>query len=239
MKWHIGCSGFYYKHWKGVFYPDKLPQTKWFPYYCEHFNTLELNNTFYSFPKVKSLSKWYTDSPTDFVFTVKAHRIITHYKQFHNTIDTVNELYHIVSDSLQEKLGPVLFQMPPKFAYTEERLERILTNLNPKFNNVVEMRHESWWKPEIYNELSKHQISFCGMSHPTLPNDVIQNTDTLYYRLHGNQQLYSSAYTTAELHKLDKKVKATDAKQAFIYFNNDIGASAIYNARELKDIAKA
>lgn len=238
MKWLIGCSGFHYKHWKGEFYPQDLPQTKWFKFYCEHYNTVELNNTFYSFPKIKSLQKWYQDSPSKFTFTVKAHRIITHYKQFHNTKDTVNELYDIIGSGLQEKLGPVLFQMPPRFAYTEARLENIIQNLNPKFTNVVEMRHESWWKPEIYQQLSQHNISFCGMSHPTLPDEVIQNTDTLYYRLHGNEQLYSSAYSTGELKKLAKDVKATDAKQAYIYFNNDIGASAIHNAKELLEILK-
>lgn len=238
MKWLIGCSGFHYKHWKGEFYPQDLPQTKWFKFYCEHFNTVELNNTFYSFPKINSLQKWYQDSPSKFTFTVKAHRIITHYKQFHNTKDTVNELYDIIGSGLQEKLGPVLFQMPPRFAYTEARLENIIQNLNPKFTNVVEMRHESWWKPEIYQQLSQHNISFCGMSHPTLPDKVIQNTGTLYYRLHGNEQLYSSAYSTGELKKLAKDVKATNAKQAYIYFNNDIGASAIHNAKKLLEILK-
>ena len=202
------------------------------------FKTLELNNTFYSFPKLSSLQKWYADSEADFTFTVKAHRIITHYKKFNNTYDKVNELYAVISDGLQEKLGPVLFQLPPNFVYSEQHLENILQNLNPQFTNVVEMRHESWWQPHVYTELAKQQISFCGMSHPTLPPDVIQNTDTLYYRLHGNQQLYSSAYSTNELQQLAKDIKATDAKQVYIYFNNDIGASAIHNAKELLEVVK-
>jgi uncharacterized protein YecE (DUF72 family) len=238
MRWLIGCSGFYYKHWKEAFYPDNLPQTKWFPYYCQYFNTVELNGTFYSFPKIKALQKWYADSPPEFVFTVKAHRVITHYKKFNNTQDKVNELYAVLSDGLQEKLGPVLFQMPPNYQYSEERLQNIYKNLDPTFTNVIEMRHESWWRPDVYQQLAEHQITFCGMSHPTLPADVIQNTDTLYYRLHGNQQLYSSAYSTAELQQLANDVKATDAKQAFLYFNNDIGASAIFNAKELLEIVK-
>lgn len=238
MKWLIGCSGFHYKHWKGTYYPEGLPQTKWFKHYCQHFNTLELNNTFYSFPKLSTLQKWYTDSPPEFVFTVKAYRGITHYNKFNNTQARVNELYQVISDGLQEKLGSVLFQVPPNFLYSENRLQNIIQNLNPAFVNIIEFRHESWWRPDVYAQLALHNISFCGMSHPTLPADVIQNTPNLYYRMHGNQQLYASAYSTQELQDFAHAVKATDAKQAFIYFNNDIGASAIYNAQELIEIVK-
>jgi uncharacterized protein YecE (DUF72 family) len=233
MKWHIGCSGFYYRHWKDVYYPKGLPQSKWFSHYCQHFNTLELNGTFYSFPKLKSLQKWYNDSPANFTFAVKAHRVITHYRKFNNTFDKMNELYDVIAAGLQDKLGPVLFQMPPNYVYSEERLDNILRNLDPCFNNVVEMRDKSWWRPQVYEQLAEHNITFCGMSHPTLPEDVIQNTETLYYRLHGNQQLYSSAYSADELQIFMQQVKASSAKQAYIYFNNDIGASAIFNAREL------
>ena len=239
MKWLIGCSGFHYKHWKGVYYPDHLPQTKWFKYYCQHFNTLELNNTFYSFPKLSSLQKWYADSPPEFVFTVKAYRGITHFNKFNNTKERVNELYEVLTSGLQEKLGPVLFQMPPNYLYSKERLERIFQNLDPAFTNVVEFRHESWWQPNVYNLLALHNISFCGMSHPTLPADVIQNTPSLYYRMHGNQQLYASAYSRQELDDFTQKVEETNAKQAFVYFNNDIGASAIANAKELIELVKA
>ena len=236
MKWHIGCSGFYYKHWKGVFYPDDLPQRKWFDYYCQNFNTLELNNTFYSFPRLATLKKWYDDSPAGFNFALKAHRGITHYKRFNDVQDRVNELYDVVNNGLQEKAGAILFQLPPSFDYTDDRLDKIIKALNPAFNNVVEMRHNSWWKPQIYDELAKHNIAFCGMSHPTLPQEVIANTDNLYYRLHGNKQLYASPYSTEELQKLANDVKATAAKNIYIYFNNDIGASAIYNAKELMKI---
>ena len=238
MKWHIGCSGFYYRHWKGVYYPDGLPQSKWFDHYCQHFDTLELNGTFYSFPKLKSLQKWYADSPPGFTFAVKAHRIITHYRKFNHTLEKMNDLYTVIADGLQEKLGPVLFQMPPNYVYSEERLANILQNLDPAFNNVIEMRDASWWKPDVYAQLAQQNITICGMSHPELPEDVIANTNSLYYRLHGNRQLYSSAYSADELKAFAAQVKATQAKQAYIYFNNDIGASAIFNARELIAMVK-
>ena len=238
MNWFIGCSGFHYKHWKEVYYPEGLPQTRWFKYYCQHFNTLELNNTFYSFPKLNSLQKWYADSPPQFVFTVKAYRGITHYSKFNNTHERVSELYEVLANGLKEKLGPVLFQLPPNFWFSEERLQNIIKNLDQAFTNVVEFRHNSWWQPHVYTQLAEHNISFCGMSHPTLPADIVQNTPNLYYRMHGNQQLYASAYSTLELQDFAQSVGRTNAMQAFIYFNNDIGASAIYNAQELIEIVK-
>ncbi|WP_345955339.1 DUF72 domain-containing protein [Mucilaginibacter sp. PAMB04168] len=238
MEWHIGCSGFHYKHWKEVFYPEGVPQRKWFDHYCQHFDTLELNNTFYNFPRITSLEKWYADSPPGFLFAVKAYRGITHFKKLIETQALVSEMYQVISDGLKEKLGTVLFQMPPNFTYSEERLERVLKSLDPVFNNVIEMRHNSWWRDDVYVALAKQNISFCGMSHPTLPNDVIANTPVLYYRMHGNQQLYASAYSPKELQDFAEKVKATQAERAYIYFNNDIGASAIFNAKELLEISK-
>ncbi len=177
IDWHIGCSGFHYKDWKGPFYPIDLPQRKWFDFYCEHFNTLELNVTFYRFPQLSFLQNWYQKSPGGFRFAVKAPRAITHYNKFNYTVDMVTSFYDTINSGLQEKLGPVLFQMPPSFSYDEGRLHRIINSLNPSFKNVVEFRHVSWWRDDVYKTLAEHHITFCGMSHPLLPDDVIQNTE--------------------------------------------------------------
>jgi uncharacterized protein YecE (DUF72 family) len=126
INWHIGCSGFHYKHWRTAFYPDDLPQRRWFEYYSAQFRTLELNVTFYRFPRVTFLKNWYAQASPDFRFSVKAPRTITHFKQFHNTADVLSDFYGSVNEGLQEKLGPVLFQFPPRLACNEERLERIL-----------------------------------------------------------------------------------------------------------------
>ena len=112
MDWHIGCSGFHYRDWRGTFYPVKLPQKKWFDYYCEHFKTLELNVTFYRFPQLSFLQNWYQKAPADFRFSVKAPKAITHFKQFHDTARMISDFYETINNGLQEKLGPVLFQMP-------------------------------------------------------------------------------------------------------------------------------
>lgn len=232
--WWIGCSGFHYKHWKGVFYPEKLAQIKWFDFYNQRFKTLELNVTFYRFPQLSFLENWYNKSPEVFSFSVKAPRAITHYKQFIETKQMVDDFYGTSREGLKDKLGCVLFQMPPRMAYKEEKLERIISNLDASFNNVLEFRHESWWNAEVYNTLSKHNITFCGMSHPTLPDDIIQNTKTLYYRFHGVPYLYASPYELPALTKFADEVEANKQTQtAYVYFNNDIGASAIKNAAEM------
>jgi uncharacterized protein YecE (DUF72 family) len=233
--WHIGCSGFYYNHWKGLFYPEDLPKSKWFDYYKERFNTLELNVTFYRFPKLSTFESWYKKSPPHFSFAVKAPRLITHYKQFHDTAEIMAGYYEIIKEGLKDKLGAVLFQLPPRADYNEERLERIIETLDNSIPNVVEFRHASWWNQGVYDRLGKNKITFCGISHPTLPEDIVQNTSLLYYRFHGAPELYKSKYSPQKLSSFVKKVNANNhIKNAFVYFNNDIGGSAIQNAAYLQ-----
>lgn len=235
--WHIGCSGFYYNHWKGLFYPEDLPKSRWFDYYKERFNTLELNVTFYRFPKLSTFESWYKKSPPNFSFAVKAPRLITHYKQFHDTAEIMAGYYEVIKEGLKDKLGAVLFQLPPRADYNEERLNRIIETMDNSIPNVVEFRHQSWWNQGVYDKLGKNKISFCGISHPTLPEEMVQNTSLLYYRFHGVPELYKSKYSPQKLSAFSKKVTANKhIKNAFVYFNNDIGGSAIENAVYLKEL---
>ena len=239
MEWHIGCSGFHYKDWKGRFYPDDLPQRKWFDYYCEHFKTLELNVTFYRFPQLSFLQNWYGKSPADFRFAVKAPRAITHYKKFNDTTELITSFYDTINLGLQEKLGPVLFQLPPSFTYDDEKLDRIINSLNPSFKNVLELRHVSWWNDSVYKKLAQHNITFCGMSHPTLPNDVIQNTPIVYYRFHGVPVLYRSPYSKDFLQKVINAVKQnSNTRESWFYFNNDFDAVGVGNANDMISLTK-
>jgi uncharacterized protein YecE (DUF72 family) len=234
-KWWIGCSGFHYKHWKGIFYPDKLAQSKWFDHYHNHFKTLELNVTFYRFPRLPYLEEWYRKSPDLFKFSVKAPRAITHYKKFVDAQKYLQDFYGTSREGLKEKLGCILFQMPERMVYKEQKLEQIIESLDPAFTNVLEFRNASWWNQEVYNKLAAHNITFCGMSHPRLPDDVIQNTSTLYFRFHGVPHLYKSKYDISTLERISDEIENNEAiKQAFIYFNNDIDGSAITNAFEME-----
>lgn len=239
VQWFIGCSGFHYKHWKGIFYPDKLAQTKWFDYYCQHFNTLELNVTFYRFPQLSFLETWYKKSPAKFKFAVKAPKAITHYKKFNDTERMLSDFYNTIEEGLKDKLGCVLFQMPPRYNYTPEKLDKVINAMNPAFNNVLEFRHSSWWNFEVYNILAKNKITFSGMSHPDLPDELVKNTSVLYYRMHGVQDLYASLYSISEIRTIINEIKnAGKIKKAFIYFNNDINVSAVKNAIEMIDLVK-
>jgi uncharacterized protein YecE (DUF72 family) len=236
MKLNSGCSGFHYKHWRGNFYPDDLPEKKWFEYYCQFFNSLELNVTFYRFPQLSTLQSWHSRCPDDFRFAVKAPRIITHYKKFSDTASLIEDFYHTVDSGLKQKLGCILFQLPPNFHFSEAHLDRIVNSLNPSFKNVVEFRHQEWWRPEVFEKLRQNDISFCGMSHPDFPDDIVHTSPLLYYRMHGRSQLYASNYSQDELNELATQLKRQKKLQeAYIFFNNDINGYAPVNAQYLSD----
>ena len=237
MQYFIGCSGFYNKDWKEVFYPNGLPQSKWFEFYCTQFNTLELNTTFYRFPRIEILQKWYDKSPADFKFSVKAPRLITHYKQFNDVARLLHDFYTSVQEGLREKLGCVLFQLPARIAYSEAFLQRITQNLYNSFKNVIEFRHISWWNQFVFDELAKHNISFCSISIKNLPAEIIANTSLLYYRFHGIKKLYFSEYTKQTIKNFSRELTLQqNIQETFIYFNNTATIAAINNGRYLKSI---
>jgi uncharacterized protein YecE (DUF72 family) len=238
MNWHIGCSGFHYKEWKGKFYPENMRSRQWFEYYSSQFSTLELNVTFYRFPQISFLDNWYEKSPDNFTFSIKVPRLITHYKKFTETRQLLDDFYVTARKGLRDKLGPVLFQLPPQYEYTQERLEQILQSLNPSFNNVIEFRHKSWWERDILEEFTRHQVTFCGINYPGLPKDVIINTSSVYYRFHGVPHLYHSAYTDKQLEEVAEVIqKSRKAEQAWIYFNNTASVAAVENALFLEKVA--
>ena len=233
-KIYIGCSGFHYKEWKNVFYPEGLAQSKWFAFYCEHFNTLELNVTFYKFPTITSLQKWYGSSPDHFKFSVKAPRLITHYKRFSDCISLLGDFYGSIIEGLQEKLGCVLFQLPPQIKYSEEILERLINNLDFSFDNVIEFRDASWWNANVFLRFKQKDITFSGASFPKLPDDVINTAPNLYYRFHGVPVLYKSEYAEKFLGQKIKEIKKIKPETAWVYFNNTWGTGAIVNAKYLQ-----
>ena len=239
MEWKIGCSGYHYPDWKGIFYPEDIPQRKWFEYYCQHFNTLELNLTYYKLPRPENLRTWYSRSPKGFSFTVKAPRDITNFKKFTDAQRMLYDFNHFIGDGLGEKLGCVLFQFPRNFQFEPDRLARITDMLDASVRNVVEFRHESWWNKAVYTTLKKHRIIFSGMSHPALPDAVVSTVDTLYYRFHGVPHLYNSKYDSRKLEQVAQELLAQrQGREAFIYFNNTADACAVTNAKQLQEICE-
>lgn len=234
INWRIGCSGFHYKEWKGIFYPESLPQKEWFRYYSQKFNTLELNVTFYRFPVLKSLETWYNISPDNFSFAVKVPRLITHYKKFVDCSRLIDDFYTLITKGLKEKLGPVLFQLPPKYNYTSERLDLVVRSMYKEFKNVIEFRESTWWTPKVFRRMKKEKLTFCGIDYPGLPNDAIITNEVVYYRFHGKPRLYYSGYKKEDLKSIADSILANKSvTEAHIFFNNTATHAAIKNANSL------
>ncbi|WP_457626607.1 DUF72 domain-containing protein [Persephonella sp.] len=230
MKCHIGCSGYFYWGWKGIFYPEDIPPSKWFEYYASVFDTVEINSTFYRFPKKSSMRRWYRQSPEGFVFSIKVNKEITHIKKMKDIKEKLDDFYSVVSESLQEKLGAFLFQFPPSFKYSKENISRILDSLNLKFLNVLEFRHGSWWNNEVYKTLSENNIVFCSISAPKLPEELVQTSEDMYIRFHGRENWYKYNYSEEELRVWAEKIKSKKINRLFAYFNNDYFGYAPENA---------
>jgi len=237
MKLHIGTSGFSYPYWKDKFYPEKLASSKWLAYYSSQFNTLELNSSFYRFPVLKTLEKQRDQTPPGFIFSVKAHKIITHTLRMKNAKEKVLEFTHIVEDGLREKLGCILFQLPPSFAYTEENLDNILKSIPHLSRNVVEFRHISWWNEKVWETLKKHNLTFCNVSYPTLPTEPLIRDNIFYLRMHGVPELFKSSYNDLLLKQLALKIPKAEA--CYIYFNNTMYEAGYENARKLRSFIQS
>lgn len=238
--WRIGCSGFSYREWKEIFYPAGLAHKNWFRFYCEHFNCIEINSSFYKLPTIKALTKWKEESPPDFTFSMKAPRLISHYKQLNDCTEMMADFYKLLTDGLGEKLGIVLLQFPPAFAFNGERLNKILQVTSSAVSTTVEFRHPSWWNEEVYETLAKHNIIFCGQSFPgSLPDEPVINNKIAYYRFHGKPVLYKSLYDDKDLDRISNTIRQNKPEQAYIFFNNTWGESALHNSRSLKAMVKA
>lgn len=234
IKWHIGCSGYYYREWKELFYPKGLPQSKWFEFYASKFNTLEINNTFYKFPQLNNLTNWYQKSPEEFKFSIKVPGSITHFKQFNDTETLMSDFYAVVKEGLKEKAGCILFQLPPKVIYSTETLNKIIKQTDLFFQNVIEFRHNSWWRKDVFQILERHNITFCGVSYPGIINDPVTLGPLSYYRFHGVPKLYYSSYDSEFLKSVYSKLLKSHSENIYIYFNNTASAAALQNAEEIK-----
>ncbi|RYG25597.1 DUF72 domain-containing protein [bacterium] len=233
-RFHVGCSGWYYWHWKGSFYPEELPRADWFRHYAENFDTVELNAPFYSWPTLATVKTWIRQAePSEgFVYTIKVSELITHVEKFEGVRDLVLD-FGFIANLLGPRFGCFLFQLPASFTFTPARLESIVSALDPARRNVVEFRHKSWWNADVYSAFQEHGIIFCSCSGPRLPDDLVKTTDDVYVRFHGTSRWYRHDYTTDELTVWADRIRESGARQSWIYFNNDFDRYAIKNAKEL------
>jgi uncharacterized protein YecE (DUF72 family) len=236
MIW-IGCSGWFYQHWIGKFYPSSLEKKEWLSFYAKSFNTAEVNMTFYRFPFSAVLKSWYNKTPANFKFTFKANRLITHVKRFEETQELVKKFLDLLN-LVKEKLACVLWQLPPGMHFSDRNLKLLdsfLSSLSQR-DNVVEFRHKSWWRKETYELLKGHGAAFCMVSCPQLPDSFVVTSDIAYVRFHGSTAWYRHDYQQKELEEWGAKIKRTKGKEVYCYFNNDYEAYAPKNATQLKGI---
>ena len=231
---NVGCSGWFYWHWSGRFYPAEMSTKDWFEHYSGNFRTVELNAPFYSWPTLANVAGWQRQAgQRDFVYTVKVCELITHLKRFEDT-KTLVEDFGYIADLLGSRMGCFLYQLPPSFRYTSPQLRSIVGQMDPTRRNVVEFRHKSWWNEDVYAAFREAGIIFCSCSGPRLPNDLIKTADEIYIRFHGVDRWYRHDYSRLELEEWAEKIRASGAKRVWAYFNNDRDGFAISNARMLR-----
>ena len=236
MKYHIGCSGYYYPQWKNKFYPAGVTPKNWLAYYSSVFNTVELNGTFYRKPKLSDLKKYAQLTPEDFTFAVKMSRYITHVQRLKEK-QSILDFQELVRQGLNSKVSCFLFQMPPSFHCTDENMERIINNVPHTHQSVVELRHLSWWNTKVKEGFENAGITFCNVDFPGLETYFIHTSPIFYLRLHGNPELFVSSYNKEQLEGFYKRFP-DNADLYKIYFNNTAQEAGYKNALQLMDIVK-
>lgn len=235
---YIGTSGWFYRGWRGLYYPEELPTSEWFKFYTKDFNTVEINSTFYRGAKKSNLKRWRKDAPQDFLFTLKAFQGITHIKRLKDAQSEVQGFLQEAS-ALGENLGPILFQLPPSLKCSPDLLRDFLRDLPQEFRFTFEFRHISWFESrEVEDILREKNCAFVIVSAPKLPETVKITADWAYIRFHGKTAWYNYLYSDEEIQKWASIIRdmANTVKDIFVYFNNDTKAYAIRNAKLLKEL---
>lgn len=232
-RFFIGCSGWFYWHWRGAFYPETVPTSEWFAYYSSNFKTVEINASFYSWPTNGTVNTWIKQAgENNFIYTVKVCELITHVKRFEATKILIKD-FGVIADILGAYMGCFLFQLPPSIHYTPTRLKKIINQLDHNRRNVVEFRHASWWNEDVFAAFRETGTVFCSCSGPKLPDQLVTTADDIYIRFHGTKQWYRHDYSEEELNVWSSRIQESSAKRVWIYFNNDYGGHSTKNAQLL------
>ncbi len=231
----IGCSGWIYRHWRGLFYPEKLAQKRWFAHYAATFGTVELNTSFYHLPKEDTFTKWREQAPSGFRYAVKASRFITHMKKLKDCDEPLDTLL-VRARNLGPTLGPILYQLPPSLHLDLDRLEAFISILPRDFVHVFEFRHNSWLSDELLALLERRGVSFCAHDMPRLITPRRAVGPAAYVRFHGGTGKYVGRYPDETLLAWTDWIvgEALGGRDVWCYFNNDIGGHAVEDALTLR-----
>ena len=237
---HIGTSGWHYPHWVGPFYPSGMASDEFLPFYARHFGTVEINNTFYHLPALHTLREWEKETPNNFLLTCKGSRFITHMKKLKDPEKSIERFFETIT-VLRHKLGPILFQLPPRWKMNVSRLEEFLKALPTPFRYAFEFREESWLAQPVYDLLTKYDTAFCLYHLAGRWSPEIVTTDFVYIRLHGPGEAYQGKYRAPTLRLWANKCHtwAQSGKDVYCYFDNDQDGYAPINALALQKNVEA
>lgn len=234
---HIGTSGWSYEHWHGVLYPNGAPPAARLGYYVQHYQTVELNSSFYHWPADATFAGWQRRLPPGFQMTVKAPRALTHGKGLYGPEQWIGRIARGLQ-ALGTKRGVLLVQTPPALAYDYERLRYFLRHVPAWVQVAVELRHASWHQDATFALLEEYQAAYCVMSGAYLPCVLRATAPFVYVRLHGpdHHHLYAGSYADNDLRWWAERIRewAAQGREVFVYFNNDGGGNAVRNANTLK-----
>lgn len=223
-----------YGHWSGKFYPKNLPRDGWLAYYAKHFNTVELNTSFYHLPTPESFDRWHENTPANFIFAVKGSRYITHTKKLNDIQDGLNNFFASAS-YLYEKNGLILWQLPPGLKLDLARLRNFIGLLPKKKSYAFEFRNSSWYSDEVLNLLEDNNIALCLHDHRDGPSPVDVTAGFIYIRFHGPNGFYGGSYSDEILTDWALRINewCSSGRMIYAYFNNDSLANAIKDAQRL------
>jgi uncharacterized protein YecE (DUF72 family) len=236
---HVGCSGWQYRHWRGEFYPNAVPASRWLEYYASHFDTVEINNSFYRLPTAATFATWRDRVPPGFVYAVKASRYITHLKKLKDPADPLERLFSRAV-KLRGTLGPVLYQLPPGWPLNLGRLRKFLGALPKRRRHAVEFRDPSWYVEEVFASLRDHRVAMCVHDMADLSSGLKMVGPFVYARFHGPSK-YRGAYSEERLQECAAwcAARLNEGIRVYAYFNNDIGGHAPRDATRFRAMTVA
>ena len=237
MEARVGCSGWNYAHWRhGVFYPGRCPPRRWLEHYARHFDTVEVNATFYRLPTARAVQAWIEQTPPAFVLAVKMSRYVTHVKRLRDLPPSLELFYERIAPlAASPKLGPMLWQLPPTFRRDDERLARTLESLPPG-RHAFEFRHASWFVPDVTALLRERGVALVIGDRPEVHAFQTHEltADWAYVRFHAGTRGRRGNYSEAELRAWAERIRSWPVEECFLYFNNDWEGFAPRNALRLR-----
>jgi uncharacterized protein YecE (DUF72 family) len=230
----VGCSGWDYPHWRGVFYPEDLPRAAWFGHYAARFDTVEINSSFYRLPAASVVERWRAQAPAGFTYALKASRYLTHMRKLKEPEAPLERIMS-VARGLGDHLGPILYQLPPRWRLDVARLDRFLASLPSGYLHVLEVRDPTWLVDEARARLDTAGVGFCVHDAAGIEVPRWVTGEVVYLRLHGAREGLRAGYPDGVLDDWAGWLGGVSGRgrPAFVYFNNDQGGHAVTDAGRL------